>query len=405
LEPKDSWQPNAAGAYLATLDGYKDVVLRLYPSLSRRVLDDRALSPADALALGHLLEHYPRRVSVLEVSASFGVSALFFASHPKVSRVVSVAPNLEVPEDEPLTATPDVQGGTLGSEPPEGTRTSDVARAVLAEFGEEREKVELVEGRAGSARTANGGAFADGFGKTDVPTAEPEEGTDLVAFVSGSYTREGVRTVLESVFGANPHARLALLDGCRHARGPFVQAGVVDFMERAPGEYRFQLVGDLGPALARSNLGVLYPNSAAGAVRSSLADVGRDFSQRLDPLRLLEREEDLIAVISRANQELDELRKSNKQLETRVSRAEERNARLIVHYQSRRYKLTDAAAESALRVPGLRGLLRRGGPNSGSVGKSRLSEREEDLVGVISRAVQELDELRKSKNQLGTRMP
>jgi hypothetical protein len=372
LEHENSWQPNAAGYYLTALDDYKDAAARLFPALPRRALDEGAPSPVDALALGHLLEHHPHReVTVLEVGAPVGLSAYFFASHPKVSRVVSVGPNREV-SAELLAGSPDARSGALPHEPSTGVGTLDVARATLAEFGEERKKIELVEGEVGGALAGTGGAPANSPRKTDVPAVDPQEGTSLVAYMGGVYGREEARVTLEAIFDRNPQARFVLVNGCRYARGPFVQAGVVDFMEQAPVEYRFRLVGDLGPGLARSSVGILHPEPEADLIGRILSELSETFSRRLDPLRLLEREEDLIAVIGRLNQELNGVRKSENQLEARISRVEEReskrkeqvsrleerNAQLTAHYQSRRYKLADVAADSALRIPGLRRVLR-----------------------------------------------
>ena len=224
-----------------------------------------------------------------------------------------------------------------------------------------------------------------------------------MAFVDGLHTREGVLADLEAIFDRNPSATV-FLDDCRHAWGPFVQAGAVDFMERVSGEYHFQLVGDLGPGLARSNLGIVYPDSNAAETRKTLADVGHVFSRRLDPLRLLSREEELISTVNRTNQKLvqarrqsrrndrikernsqikernsrlkkdnerlkknnerleennGQLKENNGRLEERNSWLEQKNSQLTVHNHSRRYRLADALVGGVLRIPGLKGLLSR----------------------------------------------
>jgi hypothetical protein len=202
---------------------------------------------------------------------------------------------------------------------------------------------------------------------------------NLVAYVDSLHTREGVRADLEAIFSRNPHA-IALLDDCRHAWGPYVQAGVVDFMEHAAEKHHFRLAGDLAPGLARSNLGVLYPQSLAGTVNEALAGVAGAFSKRLDPLRLLRREEELVSTVNRLNRELNRVAKNKAEVE---DLAEERTRqlkrvrkdkaqaekiarkrtqeldRLLAHYSSRRYRLADAIVGRVLRIPGAKRLLQR----------------------------------------------
>ncbi len=363
---ENTWQPNAAGEYLAALGEYKDAVLRLFPGLSRHVLDRCSMPPVDALALGYFLEHYSREAVVLESGASIGTSAFFFASHPKVSRVICVSQNLSLSDE--LAADPDAWSETPDFELLEDVGAFDVVRAVLAELGAEQEKIELREGVVGSAQVEAGETSPSDTAKIEIPVVDSAKGASLVAFVNGHHGREGVRADLEEIFDRNPHA-IAFLGDYRRARGPFVQAGIVDFMEQASDEYHFQLVGDLGPGLAVSNLGIVYPDSTAAGTRKALVDVGQTFSQRLDLLRLLNREEELIATVSRINQELAQarrqlqhssrLKEKNGRLKERNSWLEQENSQLIAHNSSRRYKLADALVGGALRVPVAGDLLQR----------------------------------------------
>ena len=55
-------------------------------------------------------------------------------------------------------------------------------------------------------------------------------------------------------------------------------------MEQIEGEYHFSLFGDLGPGLAKSSLGIIYPKSVANETEKALTEVSETFSQRLDPL-------------------------------------------------------------------------------------------------------------------------
>src|SRR5829696_4235830 len=129
-------------------DEYKDTVIRLFPTIPRHWLDNWSVSRVDALTLGHFLESCPRKVVVLDIGTSVGVSAVHFASSPKVLRVISVGPNPTMAEEI------DDKSGTLGSsvdlEPLRNVRVLDVARAALAEFGDEQHKIHLRVGSAAS---------------------------------------------------------------------------------------------------------------------------------------------------------------------------------------------------------------------------------------------------------------
>lgn len=400
MNSKNSWQPNSASGYLARLEEYKRVVTRLFPTIPKRVVNNWSIFPTDVLATGFFLEHYPSKAVVLDVGTFIGVSTFCLATHPKVSEVVSVDPNPTIFDEladksEDWRKNPEIESL-------KDVKVLDIARAAFDEFPEAKKKVQFCEGVVGSAQIGIGGEILDDPEKVTVPTPDPSE-TGMIALVDGLHTREGVQADLEAIFDQNPYA-VAFVDDCRHRWGPFVQAGVVDFMEQAEDEYNFQLVGDLGPGLARSNLGIVYPDSQVGTVGKTLADLSWTFSQRLDPLRLLKREEELAATVSRISQELEHTRKSNNHLEVRISRVEERDAKrkeyvsrlkehssgleerdakrkehvsrlkkqisnleerntqLTKHYQSKRYKLADAAAESALHIPGLKGLLHRNTP-------------------------------------------
>lgn len=356
---EDSWQPNSAGEYLAVLAEYQNAVLQLLPALPQSTVSLLSISPVDALALGYFLQHPTYSTIVLDTGAFLGASAFFFASHSNVSRVVGVSRNPTLAEL--VGAAPDIQGKEVGIESLQDVRAFDVTRAAFDKLDhEDRKKVEVREAKADDA-------WAESL------TTDAEQGAGPVVFVGGLSTREDVRVHLEEVFEQNPHA-MFFLDNCRYDLGPFVQAGVADFIEQAADEYRFQLIGDLGPGPASSSLGVLYPGSSAAQVEKCLATVKRAFSERLDPLRLLNREEELIAAVGKANQELAQVRRNsqgkagggssqgkgnNDQLRKRVSRLERRNNQLIAHYASRRYRLADGLANGVLSIPVVGGILRR----------------------------------------------
>jgi hypothetical protein len=292
-------------------------------------------------------------VVVLDIGSSVGVSAVHFASSPKVLRVISVGPNPTIAEE--IDDNPGTLGSSVDLEPLRNIRVLDVARAALAEFGYEQQKIQL---RVGSVRSSQPLGIqansADRPEKAEEPALEASDGVSLVAFVDGLHTKEGVRSDLEAVFQKNPRA-VAILDDCRGSWGPFVQAGVVDFMENAREKYHFQPFGDLGPGVATSNLGIVYPDVVAAEAKRTLAEFSGLFSERLDLLRLLGREEELIGAVTLYKNQADRLRKENETLARRSAELEGRAA----HYHSRRYKFADAFADRALRLPGISRLRRR----------------------------------------------
>jgi uncharacterized phage infection (PIP) family protein YhgE len=162
----------------------------------------------------------------------------------------------------------------------------------------------------------------------------------LLAFVGGLHTRRGVQADLQAIFELNPRA-VAILDNCRHSCGPFVQAEVVRFMEGAQDEYGFRLLGDLSAGTATSNLGILYPKVNDAEMHRALTEFTELFSERLDPLRLLRREEELIALVNRYKDTANyattlqlrnaKLEEDNAQLGERNTQLKELNTRLGEH--------------------------------------------------------------------------
>jgi hypothetical protein len=370
-------QPNSANAYLVPLDEYKDAVVRLFPALPKRVVENWSIFRVDALAIGYFLRYYPRSVVVLEIGTFIGTSAFCFARHPNVTKVVSVDPNPTIFDE--LSDKRDEWGKRVNLEPLKDLKVLDVARTVLSEFSDEREKIQLLEGVVGSSQVGVKEQSQDSPKKIEVPVVDYSDEVGVVAFVDGLHTREGVQADLTAIFERNPHA-VAILDDCRHAWGPYVQAGIVDFMQQASDKYRFNLIGDLGPGLATSNLGIVYPHSFAAEAGKILKEIKAMFSQRLDPLRLLSREEMLIRTVNGVSQELHQMRKTNSHLKTQIAKLNKRNSevekrksdlttqvsrlkettdQLSTHYSSRRYAVADAVADKALRIPGLKSLVRR----------------------------------------------
>jgi hypothetical protein len=311
--PSSAWSAHMV-EHTRRLEEYRETISRLFPALPRDLLHARSIRDVDALVLTLFLRCYPHRLHVLEVGTLFGVATFHFAGQPSVVRVVGV--------DHPATEDADE------------TSSIDVARAALAEFADESVKVQLQTGDVGSIWTKSAHDL-------------PEDG-QLLAFLGGARTREAVGADLQAVFDANPCA-VAILDHCKGDGGPFVQAGIADCMERAPNEYHFRLFGDLSSGMATSNLGIVYSDGQSAEVHRCLAELAHLFSERLDPLWLAAREQELISIVNNYKDEAHalsgqhqdlmdehqmlaghntELQKRISQLEKRKSRLEERNATL-----------------------------------------------------------------------------
>lgn len=349
----DHARKDFASGHLALLQEYRATVERLFPTLERRTLDTLSISPADALFVGHFLDDYPRRATVLERGGSLGTSALLLASHPKVARVVATDPNLPIEEDVPGLRG---RNGSSAVGTPEHLGTLDVARAVFEEYPVARQRVELYDSVEGSIEETIPYALSGG---TDASAGE-----GLIVLINNPQSREEVASELKVIFERHPRA-VTFLGNCRRSRSPFVQAGVANFMEEAKDDYHFQLACDLGIGLASSSLGVVYHDQAAAEVVRVLGEVSRRFSGRLDPLRLLQQEEELVENIDKATQELGQARrrnsvlsKQNSELQKRISALTRRNEHLSNHYSSRRYKLADAIMDKASRIESLKRFTR-----------------------------------------------
>jgi predicted nucleic acid-binding Zn-ribbon protein len=315
------------------LEEYKETLSRLFPSLPRETVDARSIRDVDALVLALFLRCYPHEVNVLEVGTYFGVSTFHIASQPSVVRVLGVNPDLQ--ESKEAAETPDYPDTKAGPESLQGPSKIDVARAALAEFAEQGAKIKLRTGSVGSAWAQDRGHSPDGSEEI------PAQDEPLLAFVGGASTREAVEADLQAIFDARPRA-VAIIDHCRGAEGLFVQAGIADFLAGAQGEYHFGLFADLTTGLATSNLGIVYPDSDAAEVQECLEELSHLFSERLDPLWLAAREQELIGIVNKYKDEANVLSgqlqdlsgeyqiltNRNKELENRISQLEKRKSHL-----------------------------------------------------------------------------
>jgi hypothetical protein len=360
----DLWK-DSPERHLAPLREYRRTVLGLFPERGRQVLDGCPFSTADALFLGCFLDHYSRRIVALEVGACAGASAFWLASHPKVSGVTSIN---QKPPVNGLSA----ERSALRSVGEQG-RTDDIVlhditRAALDEYPKRRERITLLEGRVD---------------RLPAEALRLPEDECQVALLDDPGTPGDVVESLDALFGSNPRT-VVFLENCRRERGPFVQAGVVAFLGSSQDGHRFRLAADLGPAFAGSGIGILYPRPVATEVERTLEEIDRSFSRKLDPLRLLAREEELMDVVRNLHRQVSEtggelecskaeseerhekqdarLRNKIARLETRIANLKAQNAALRAHYSSRRYRWADALAERVLRVRAIERLVRRRDP-------------------------------------------
>jgi hypothetical protein len=270
MDLKNSCKIEGASGYLKRLkrlDEYENTVAHLFPILSKVYIDSWTLPNVDALALAYFLDCYPRKVIVLDIGTFIGMSAFYFAIQPTVLRVVSVDPNPLIADE--IDDKTEVTGicadrGTL-----QNLKVLDVAETALGEFDAERRKIQLCTGVVGISKVGIKDDSIDGREKIEIPQAGLSERASLVAFVDGLHTKEGVRADLEAIFESDHHA-VAILHDCRGPWGPFVQAGIVSFMETAERQYHFHLVERMGLGLGTPSLGIVYSDIDATEVGQTL---------------------------------------------------------------------------------------------------------------------------------------
>lgn len=337
--------PSQLLAIRRALNHYGSVVHEICPGVPRDYFDIWTLGPVDTLAIFELLTSLEQPVAVFDVGTFVGGSAFAFASHPAVTGVVSIDPNPPIADE--INDKRDMLRTSVELSGDANLRVLDVAAAALARFPAVAARIELRRGHLGAS--------------SDSPTIEPTEavplpvdndGSGLVVFIDGNHTSEAVHADLTAAFSQRPDA-LAILDDCRYAWGPFVQAGVARFLEdhRPPkARYRFRLVTDLVPSLSRANLGLVH-QADDPRLEQSLEAFSRRFSGRMDLLRLLEREDELVHLQSATSKELKAARERAlrlskerdelaEQLEVVTERAELAHERVADLEQSTSWRVT-----------------------------------------------------------------
>jgi hypothetical protein len=342
MKTKDGeWTAQIIG-HTRRLEVFKETVRKLFPTLPTELLDARSLRDIDAIVLALFLRSLPPAISVLEVGASFGVSTFHLASQPGVLRVLCIDPDPpEVTESGNTSSLSETKADTL-----EDARAIDVARAALAEFAGVDEKIQLLTGEVSSVWTAAGdppdGQADPGSSVPGISQDEP-----LLAFLSGARTGKLVEEDLRAIFDGSPHA-VAIIDQCRGERGPFLQAGIASFLDGAQGKYRFRLFADLTSGVATSNLGIVYSEADSAELEGYLQDLNQLFSDRLDPLWLAAREQEMISVVNTYKDETENLRGQNQDLLSELQQLTGRNTELqkrTSQLEKRKSQLEERVAE------------------------------------------------------------
>jgi hypothetical protein len=323
--------------YLLRVRDYKMRVSNLYPEIPHSLLQNCSISPIDTLVIGYFLEYLDREVTVYEIGSFVGASSYLFATHPKVSKLVCIDPNPTI-ADEAVANSEWTEERDLSSL--QDLRVFDVARGAFASLDEQTlNKVEFREGVVGSESLGIRTERKWQSDKVEIPQFV-DSGDSLLTYVDGLHTREGVREDLEAIYEQNPNA-ITLLDDCRDEWGAFVQSGVVDFIEQheSGDKYTFRLIADLGTGVATSSLGLLYRRDRAREVNAALRGVASKFSQRLDPVQLLIRENELILEVNRRINFASDEKEARKRLREKHDRLQSNMKDLYEKLQRRDEKL------------------------------------------------------------------
>ena len=265
------------------------------PALPEPTLRTWSISATDAVVIHEILDSFSEPVDVLDIGTFLGVSAFLFASHANVRAVVTVDPNPTVADeinDKEAELAAHVDAASL-----EVARVQDVAKAALNSFPDAEAKITFFEGVV--SEPLGSGEEGTSLARLDIATLLGSgSGSPLVVLVDGLHSAEGVYGDLEAVLLVRPDA-IVLLDDCRYYWGPFVQSGVSRFLEENAGRFHFRLLADLSHSLASSQLAVLY-ESEDGSLPVVVGRVISSLSATLDPLLILEREQEVVASSSAA---------------------------------------------------------------------------------------------------------
>jgi hypothetical protein len=280
--------PDLKGSLSAhrALDGYFEQLVLECPGLPEPTLRTWSISASDSVLVYEMLDAFTEPVDVLDIGTFLGASAFLFASHPMVRRVITVDPNPPIADE--INEKQDELAAYVNPESLEGTRVHDVAKAALRRFPKEASKIEFFEGVVS-------GPADETIERFDVSSLTSNK---LIALVDGLHTADGVYGDLEAVLSARPDA-LVLLDDCRYFWGPFVLSGVARYLEENPGKFHLRLFADLSHSLAASQLAVLFA-SQDETLPTEVGSVVASLSEMLDPLLILEREQQVVASASAA---------------------------------------------------------------------------------------------------------
>ncbi len=310
--PKKDIHPGSL-VLLRSIRKFKEEAKRRFPVVPDPALDTWPLRDHDALALYDFLDELGRpELTALDIGTFTGFSAFVLALHRNISRVVTVDPNPLLHEQ--INEHNAVVGKTVDPTELEDLRVLDVARELFDAFPEAGRKIEVVEGAVGLSPSGHEHA---------IDLTDFIRDGDLVAFVDGLHTAEGVEADLRAVFRARPDA-VAILDDCRHAWGPYVQAGVAAFL-RKNGDYHFKLLADISASFAQSDLGFVYSAGRRPDVERAFEAIASLYAS-FDPLVMVMREEELQRTIADLRErlaaalgELQDWRRAMQQMESSLS--------------------------------------------------------------------------------------
>ena len=273
---------------------YLNHLQRLLPGIPPAVLEACSLTSINSVILTAILDA-AGSVDAIALGTLLGSSSVIFAGHPGVARTLSI--------DHARSITGDISS-RLGAF--ESTSDSDHRRQ---ETLVDLTRLLLLELNIADRVTVFEGTLTDAFDAPGSPqTIRPD--CQSLALVDGTQPND-LAGDLDLIFQSRPDG-LILLEGVRYLSGPRVQSEVAHFLTEHP-DYTFQLLVDRLPALAGCSLGVMY-SSTSTHCEQILARVATNFRLSLDPLSLLQRQQELTELVISLQSDLNKFEVQEEQL-------------------------------------------------------------------------------------------
>jgi hypothetical protein len=268
------------------LNAYIGQLVLECPGLPEPTLRTWSISATDSVLVHEILDSFMEPVDILDIGTFLGASAFLFASHPMVRRVYTIDPNPLISDE--INEKQDELDAYVNPNLLKDIRVHDVAKAALKQFPAEAAKIAFFEGVVSGPADPTVARF-------DMAKLANKH---LIVLVDGLHTPDGVYGDLNAVLSARPDA-LVLLDDCRYFWGPFVMSGVARFLEENKGRFHLRLFADLSHSLAASQLAILFASNDE-TLPKPVGHVVASLSEMLDPLLMLEREQQIIESASAA---------------------------------------------------------------------------------------------------------